>query len=135
MGIQIADEAYTAKAIHSERERGKTLKELAQITAFYLKEEVLFDEAAAQKWLNENGKKGLKALQNKLFSLKSWDEKILHDTFDAIMKELGISKMVELAQPCRVALTGTTVSPGIFEVMAILGKERVLKRFEAALKK
>ena len=135
LGIQIADEAYAAKAIHSERERGKTLKELAQITAFYLKEEVLFDEAAAQEWLNENGKKGLKALQNKLFSLKSWDEKILHDTFDAIMKELGISKMVELAQPCRVALTGTTVSPGIFEVMAILGKERVLKRFEAALKK
>ena len=133
LGLSVTDDRFAAKALHSERERGKTLKELAEITAFYLREEVVWDEAAVKKWLSEEGKNKLKRLHEKLVPLKTWDEKNIHEAFNSVTKELNITKMVELAQPCRVALTGTTVSPGIFEVMEILGQEKVLKRFGRAL--
>lgn len=126
--LKIEDPDYAAKALHSERERGKTLKELAEISAFYFRDEVLFDESAKQKWLDEPHQKNLKILQAKLEKLDSWNEAKIKEVFEAAMKEAGVQKMIELAQPVRVALTGTTVSPGIFEVLAILGKERALKR-------
>ena len=52
--------------------------------------------------------------------------------FDTVMEESGL-KLGKIAQPIRVALTGGTVSPGIFEVMDILGKEEVLQRLEKAV--
>ena len=56
LGIKVTDDGYAAKALHSERERGKTLKALAEIAAFYLRDEVVRDENAAQKWLTDDGK-------------------------------------------------------------------------------
>ncbi|MEE9239123.1 MAG: glutamate--tRNA ligase, partial [Thermodesulfobacteriota bacterium] len=55
-----------------------------------------------------------------------------HKVFDRIMEERDL-KLGKIAQPVRVALTGGTVSPGIFEVMDILGKDKVLKRLNAAI--
>jgi glutamyl-tRNA synthetase len=52
--------------------------------------------------------------------------------FKAVMEETGL-KLGKIAQPVRVALTGTTVSPGIFEVIAVLGREKVIARLEAAI--
>lgn len=132
LGLKITDANFAAKALHSERERGKTLKELAQISAFYFRDEVVFDETAKTKWLDQKGKQTLKTLAEKLKKISAWDESSIKNAFDTTMKELGFTKMVDLAQPVRVALTGTTVSPGIFEVLTILGKERVLTRFERA---
>lgn len=130
LGLSIKNKAYAAKALRSERERGKTFKELAEISAFYFRDEIVLDEKAAQKFLTAETKKKLQLLKVKLEKISEWSESLTKTAFDETMKELGISKMVELAQPCRVALTGTTVSPGIFEVMTILGKERTLKRLE-----
>lgn len=135
LGFSITDKEYALRALRSEREKGKTLKELAEVSAFYFREEVVWDETAVMKWLNETGKKNLSALNEKLKKVTEWNEEKLKQAFEETMQDLGIQKMVELAQPCRIALTGTTASPGIFEVLAILGKERVLKRFEKALQK
>ena len=55
-----------------------------------------------------------------------------HKVFDRVMEEREL-KLGKIAQPVRVALTGGTVSPGIFEVMDILGKDEVLKRLNAAI--
>ncbi|MDO8527970.1 MAG: glutamate--tRNA ligase [Deltaproteobacteria bacterium] len=134
LGLQITDKPYALKALCSERERGKTLKELAEITAFYLRDEVLWHEPAVEKWLNTEGKNRLSLLQKKLSSLSEWSAANIKTAFEETQKELGIVKMVDLAQPVRVALTGTTVSPGIFEVMEILGRERVLQRFARAIR-
>ncbi|MBI5298853.1 MAG: glutamate--tRNA ligase [Deltaproteobacteria bacterium] len=135
LGVRVDDSEFAAKAICSERERGKTLKELAEISAFYFRDEVLWDDKAVQKWLNPDGKQKLQKLQMAFQQLTTWNAETLQKTFDTVMKELGLKKMVELAQPARTALTGTSVSPGLFEVMTILGKEKVLKRFEHALHK
>lgn len=135
LGLKVDDSDFSAKAVGSERERGKTLKELAEISAFYFRDSVAWDEKAVQKWLTPEGKQGLQKLDVTFQNLETWNEETLQKAFESALRELGLKKMVELAQPCRVALTGTTASPGIFEVMAVLGKERVLKRFDAALQK
>ena len=96
---------------------------------------MIWDANAVTKWLDAPAKARLKNLRERFAALKTFDETTTHEAFNAAMKELGIEKMVELAQPCRVALTGTTVSPGIFEVFSILGQDRVLRRFDHALKK
>lgn len=131
-GLKVKDRTFAVKAVHSERERGKTLDELAEISAFYFRDEVIFDEKAKDMWLNAKGKEYLNKIQEKLAPLSSFEERSLEAVFKQLLEELGC-KMVDLAQPCRVALTGTTVSPGIYEVMAILGKEKTLKRMKQAL--
>ena len=135
LGLAPTDREFAKRALGSERERGKTLKELADIAAFYFRDEVIWDANAVTKWLDAPAKARLKNLRERFAALKAFDETTTHEAFNAAMKELGIEKMVELAQPCRVALTGTTVSPGIFEVFSILGQDRVLRRFDHALKK
>ena len=133
LGLNLTDREFAKRALCSERERGKTLKELAEIAAFYFRDEVVWDEKAVAKWLGSDGKTKLKTLRDRFATLKVFDEKTTHEAFDGAMKELKIEKMLDLAQPCRVALTGTTVSPGIFEVLAILGQARSLQRFDRAL--
>lgn len=132
LGVKVKDMAYAAKALASERERGKTFKELSEIALFYFKDEVTFDETSAKKWLNATGKEILNKLKERLSNLENLSEKEIEKTFEELLKETGL-KMLQLAQPLRVAMTGTTVSPGIYEVLSILGKERVMKRIDKAL--
>ncbi|MBI2974351.1 MAG: glutamate--tRNA ligase [Deltaproteobacteria bacterium] len=130
-GIKVSDRRMGIKAVNSERERAKTFDELAEISAFYFRDEIAYDEKAKAKWLNDDGKKTLSMIAEKLSNLADFNDAAIADLFKKLIEETG-KKMLDLAQPCRVALTGTTVSPGIYEVMAILGKETVLKRFKKA---
>ena len=73
-----------------------------------------------------------KLLVQKLESSEDFSEKNLEGVFKAVMEETGL-KLGKIAQPVRVALTGKTASPGIFEIVAILGPDRVIKRLRQAL--
>lgn len=132
MELTIDDRAFAAKAVSTERERAKTIRELAEISAFYFKETIAITEEAGKKWLTADGKNTLKLIVDRLTALDNFNEPSIAKIFETIMSETS-QKMLALAQPVRVALTGTTVSPGIYEVLAILGKERSLKRLAAAL--
>jgi len=131
-GLSANNRAMGVKAVASERERGKTLDELAEISSFYFRDSLSYDEKAVSKWLGETGKNNLSLIRNKLSSLPEFNDHTIADLFKNAVEETGL-KLLDLAQPCRVALTGTTVSPGIYEVMTILGKEEVIKRFDRAL--
>ncbi|MBI4211850.1 MAG: glutamate--tRNA ligase [Deltaproteobacteria bacterium] len=131
-GLTITDTAYAAKAIGSERERGRTFVELADASEFYFRDDVNFDDASVQKWLNADGKVLLQKIRDRLAPLESFTEASIAEIFKALVAETGL-KMVNLAQPIRVALTGTTVSPGVYLVLSILGKDRALKRIDRAL--
>jgi len=132
MGFAVTDKTYAAKAIASERERGKTLKELAEISAFYFRDHIDYDQNATGKWLNDKGKDVLKTLRDRLAMLDDFSEPLIAKIFDGILSELNL-KMLDVAQPCRVAMTGTTVSPGIHLVLSILGKKRVIERLDRAI--
>lgn len=132
LDLGFSDHAYAEKAIASERERGKTLKELAEVSAFYFRDKIEFDPAAAQKWLGEKGKNVLAKIREELAKIDDFSEPSISKVFEKLISEMNL-KMVDIAQPCRVAMTGTTVSPGIHLVFSILGKKRVLERIDAAL--
>jgi glutamyl-tRNA synthetase len=134
LGLAMPDPAFAARAIASERERGKTLAELAEISAFYFRDAVVWDEKAVTQWLGDEGKAMLADVQAALQDLESWDEASIKPALEAVVAQREV-KFLKIAQPIRVAMTGTTVSPGIYEVLAILGKERSLKRLTAALNK
>lgn len=131
-GLSLVDINLAAKAINSERERARTLDELAEVSAFYFVDNVTFDEKAVAKWLDNDGKELIQKIKSHLEKLDDFNEENIGNIFCKLLDETGL-KMLKLAQPCRVALTGTTVSPGIYEVMAILGKETVIKRFDRVL--
>jgi len=114
------------------RERSKTLVELVDSARFYLSDDIQIDDKAAKKFLTADIFQPLSALIDKLLSLESFEESAIEQAFSAVLQEFGLS-MGKLAQPVRAALTGSTVSPGIHEVIAVLGKERTLQRLRTAL--
>lgn len=133
MGIETDDTDYLESIIETLNLRSKTLKEMAEGALFYFQDEVVYDEKAAKKFLKPNILDPLKALTQELESLDSFsDEKELEAVFVKVMEAAGL-KLGKIAQPVRVALTGKTVSPGIFEIIQVLGKKRVLSRLEKAV--
>lgn len=133
MGFNVTDRAYASKIMVIERVRGNTLKKIAELSTFFFRDEVEFDEKAAAKWLTGDAIGRLKKLRTMLSALDSFDEKSLEKIFNELAAATNL-KMTDLAQPVRVAMTGSTASPGIYEVLAILGKERVLKRLDRVIK-
>jgi len=112
-------------------QRAKTLLDIADSIGYFYAAEIVYDEKAAAKFLTPETAEILKDLSERMASGELTSDG-LHAIFDKIMEEREI-KMGAVAQPVRVALTGGTVSPGIFEVMEILGKEEVLKRLGRAV--
>lgn len=131
-GLAIADEAYAERALVACQEKVKTLVELAELADFFFRDSVTVSEEARKKGLDEAGLQILKDILPELSKLTDWN----HDTVAACLNGFAESrglKLGKVAQPLRSALTGSTVSPGIFDVIAILGKERAEKRIEAVL--
>jgi glutamyl-tRNA synthetase len=137
----LAEREPAARAIPDEQmirivtalqERAKTMAEMADLSMCYVEEEINPEPAAAAKFLTPAIKPALADLTKRLAALPSFDEASQHAAFEAVMAAHQL-KMAQLAQPVRVALTGRTISPGIYEVLAILGKERTLARLKKAL--
>jgi len=120
------------RAVETLLPRTKTLEEMAEAGRFYFEEAVQYEEKAVKKFFKPEAAEPLKILREKLEKLESFDEASLESAFQEVMEETGI-KLGKIAQPVRVALTGKTASPGIFEVVSIIGKIKVLQRLEAAI--
>ena len=123
---------WLEKMITTLKERAKTLAELVEQAHFYLSDDISIDEKAAKKFFTSDIAAPLSGLIQKLSKLDDFRESTVQQAFAEVLEQTGLS-MGKLAQPVRVALTGSTVSPGIHEVIAVLGKERTLKRLNAAL--
>jgi glutamyl-tRNA synthetase len=127
-----SDDAWLARAIVTLQTRAKTLVELVELAHFYLSDEISCDAKAASKFLTSATFPTLGRLRARLAALSLWTEREIEHIFTGLMEEEQL-KLGQIAQPVRVALTGGTVSPGIFEVMAVLGRERTLARLDRAL--
>lgn len=126
------DMPWLAKAVGTLKERSKTLLELAASLRYYIAEEVMFDEKAKKKFLNENSRDLLAELKDGLAAMENFSEEEIEKLFKAIVDKHEV-KLGKLAQPVRVALTGGTQSPGIFEVIDVIGKDNTLKRLNKAV--
>jgi glutamyl-tRNA synthetase len=131
-GIESKDDDYLHNVIETLAPRSKTLEEMAQAAMFFFLEEITFEEKAARKFLKPTALPSLRLLTKKFKVLDSYTQKNLEDVFKEVMEQTGL-KLGKIAQPVRVALTGKTASPGIFEIILILGPERVIPRLEKAI--
>ncbi len=126
-------EDWPERVIRLFQERAKTLVELACSTRFMFGDKVESEEGVALGLLNLGVLSRLEELSVRLRGLEDFKADTLEALYRAMADEKGF-KLVDLAQPTRVALTGRTVSPPIFHVMELMGKEKVLQRLEAAIK-
>ena len=132
-GYDAVDDDYLAGVVGTLHTRSKTLVEMADGAHFYYRDDVRpYDEKAAKKFLKPETARVLALLAEELGGLDDLAEKTQEGAFERVMNETGLG-FGKIAQPVRVALTGTTVSPGIFEVIEVLGKDRVLARLKAAV--
>ncbi|HKA55311.1 MAG TPA: glutamate--tRNA ligase [Candidatus Binatia bacterium] len=127
-----ADDEWLARALATLQPRAKTLVELVELAHFYLSDELALDAKAASKFLTPAALPVLGRLRARLAALSVWAEREIEQVFADLMEEEQL-KLGQIAQPVRVALTGGTASPGIFEVMAGLGKRRTLARLDRIL--
>ncbi|MBA4395248.1 MAG: glutamate--tRNA ligase, partial [Desulfobacca sp.] len=132
-GYSNLDLNYGAKIASTLKMRSKTLVEMAEAADFYVQEKIVYPTELAQKFFTQEIAPLLEALIGRLSSLTSWDGPALEKAFKDLLTQSGAT-MKQLAQPIRLALTGKTASPGLFEVMEAMGPERTLKRLNQGLK-
>lgn len=126
--------AYASKAILLEQERVVTLAEFGPATAFFFQDEPPMDEKAVAKWLT--GQPHVPAM---FADFADWalQGNTNHEQCEAKVREYaaaqGFEKLGPVVHPLRVALTGKTFGPGLFDLMALLGGERMNQRLRRAL--
>jgi glutamyl-tRNA synthetase len=121
-----------AAVVASQKERAKTLKEMAANSVFFYREPAWYEEKAARKNLTPESKPHLERAREALAGLGDWTAESLHALMQALAEQAGVG-LGKIAQPIRVAVSGGGVSPPIDQTLAILGPEQVLKRLDRAI--
>ncbi|MGE4545565.1 MAG: glutamate--tRNA ligase [Pedobacter sp.] len=128
-GLDVSPGPALEAIVVALQDRAKTLVEMAQQALCFFGEEVQFDEQAAAKFITQDNRGIFETLLLALDSCLDWREEVLDEVFKGVLDATGL-KFGKLAQPARVALTGSTNGPSICVIMEILGREKTLKRLQ-----
>jgi len=131
LGVDNPDPDYLGAAIETLQTRSKTLLEMAEGALFYFQPEVVYEEKAAHKFFKPAALEPIRFLIAQLDAQRGFNDASIEAAFVQTMEKTGL-KLGKIAQPVRVALTGKTVSPGIFEIIRVLGREKTLARLRKA---
>lgn len=132
VGLEDPGKERLEKAVAILKIRSKTLVEMAEGAQFLLQKEITYDKKGDDKFLKPDILGLFEELDEKLRQTPEFTQAGLEKAFMEFLEEKEV-KLKRIAQPLRVALTGKTASPGIFEVMELLGREKVLDRLERAI--
>ena len=132
LGTDSSDQQMLEGVILAQRERAKTMKEMAVNSRFFFVEDIELDLKAAAKHLGGDAPATLAKVRARLGSLSAWNAASVHAALEQLAAELG-GGLGKIAQPLRVAVSGSAVSPPIDATLALLGRERTLARVDAAL--
>ena len=132
IGIHVESGEFLVKVVKTLVQRSKTMEEMATAATFYFTETIAYEGKAARKFLKPDTRQPLHFLMDALSVIDVFTEKNLENAFKSVMDKTGL-KLGKIAQPVRVALTGKTASPGIFEITEIIGKEKVIRRLKQAI--
>ena len=132
LGLDVTQGPALAEVVKAQRERCKTLVEMAEASRYYFQDFEAYDEKAAAKNFKPGTEKVLQALLAEFQAISEWQGEALHNLVlqTAERLELGLGKV---AQPLRVAVCGTAVSPAIDITLALLGREKTLQRLQRAI--
>lgn len=131
-GIDVSNGPALADVIAVQADRAKTLKDMAEQSRVFYQDYDEFDPAAAKKHLRPVAEGPLSAVAEALSEVQDWQPEVLHGVINQVAARLEVN-MGKVAQPLRVALTGTSMSPSIDLTLWLVGKERTLARAEKAL--
>ncbi len=132
LGLDSSDQRLLEGVILAQRERTKTLKEMAQNSRFFFVDSIEVDPKAAAKHLGSDALHAVAKVRERLAGLPEWSAATIHTALNELATQLN-SGLGKIAQPVRVAVTGTAVSPPIDATLALLGRERALARLDAVL--
>lgn len=130
-GYEIAPGAWLDRLVEVCRERFKTLVEMADHVRYFFADPESYDDKAAKKWLAAANVELIELLATRIENIADFTESALEEMFGKICEERGVG-LGQVAQPVRVALTGNTVSPPIFDTIVLLGRERTVARLRRA---
>jgi glutamyl-tRNA synthetase len=130
LGIYSQDDALLEGIVLAQRERSKTLKEMAEASRFFFTDQLTLDPKAADKHLSPDSRALLRELTARFEALPDWNAAALHAALEKFAQEKGLG-LGKVAQPLRVAVTGGTISPPIDQTLTLLGQARSLARLKA----
>ncbi len=126
------DQRLLEGVINAQRERARTLGDMARASLYFFRDFDAFDQKAAQKHLTTETAPLLRALAAGLGAMSEWNAGAIHGVIDAVAQRHGVG-LGKVSQTLRVAVTGGAVSPPIDITAALIGRERVFERIERAL--
>jgi glutamyl-tRNA synthetase len=131
LGVSAPDDKVLEAVVLAQRERSKTLKEMAEGSRFFFEAPAVYEEKAASKHLNPETVPVIERVIATLSALTVWDAPAIHSAIEDLARSsnLGLGKV---AQPIRVAVSGGSVSPPIDQTLAILGRAATLARLARA---
>jgi len=129
-GVRCGGE-YLSRVLALEKERARTLGELPDLTGFFFSDDFAIEEKAAAKWFTRESLLLLGELAGRLEQVEPFGAAAAETALRSLAKEKEI-RAASLIHPARVALSGRSVGPGLFEMMEVLGKARVLSRLRKA---
>src|SRR6266852_2282250 len=133
--IDIADEGYLRAVLAIVKEKIKLLSELPEWTSYFFTENYEFDPVAEEKVLGKSeAATRLSALHEEFRKIDNWNAGPIESTLKALVQKLDC-KTGDLVHPARVAVSGRSVGPSLYHMLEVMGKARVLTRFEHATEK
>ncbi len=132
LGVDVAQGPPLESIVEAQRERSKTLKEMAKASLFFFSDPETYDEKAARKNFTPESMALLRGTREALAVLDDWSALRIHALIEALAGKAAVG-LGKLAQPLRVAVSGGGVSPPIDQTLAILGRETTLRRLDRAL--
>ena len=131
-GINITDQPLAEAAIDLVKERSKTLIELVEQTRFFFSELEDYDAASVKKWVKTATPGILSEVLQRLEALEDWQNDSVNTVVQSVVDDLELG-FAKVAQPIRIAVTGSTQSPAIDATLSVLGRETSLQRIQQAI--
>lgn len=131
-GVDISKGPDIVKVVEAQRERCRTLVEMADKSRFFYEEVDHYDEDAVQKNFSKDVLPALQIILENLEQLENWQREDIHKIINDVVNQFDL-KLAKIAQPIRIALSGGTISPPIDVTLELLGKKKVIERLQRAI--
>jgi len=130
--IDISNEKYLRAVLAIVKEKIKLFKDVPEWTRYFFTEDYDFDPAAAENVFGKpEAATRLSALRDEFAKIDNWNLEQIESTLKALAQKLGC-KTGDLVHPARIAVSGRAIGPSLYHMLEVMGKERVLARFEQA---
>ena len=127
-----ANRNYLSHLVDVVRVRVKTLQEIVDASTYFFRDFAEYDEKGVRKFFTPEGIAQLEICRSRVAAQEAFDEASLETLYNTLAEEAGIA-LGKVIQPSRLALSGRTVTPGMFDMMVLLGKEKTLARMDQAI--